>query len=342
MKRVLTVLFLGMVFTAICAAQSPNANFTDFTESGPATQSLDSDDLAARHARLPRGTMVQVTNDDTGAQVVVEITGRIPPSGSRIIDLSAEAALKLGLGPDEIPQVTIAVVTEDEAPAAPPPVAAAPAPEPEPPTVFYDDSEPIVFNYDDIYGGEPVIVYDDTPAPVVEAPPPAPVVVAAPPPPEPAPVAEAPPPAPPPSEPASAPVYTPPAPAYPVYTPPPRAPVYTPPAAPANPYYYPENRPQPQEPAPNWYTAPAARIIPRAPDPASFKVYRVQVGAFKAARNAKDVFDRLVTAGFSPAFESYGDLFRVVISGIRAQDIQTIAQRLGNAGFTEAWIREEL
>jgi cell division protein FtsN len=71
-------------------------------------------------------------------------------------------------------------------------------------------------------------------------------------------------------------------------------------------------------------------------------MYRVQVGAFRAARNAKEAFDRLASAGFSPAFESYGDLYRVVISGIRAQDVPAIAQRLGNAGFAEVWIREEL
>jgi hypothetical protein len=341
MKRVLTVLFFGVVFTTICAAQTPNTNFRDFTESGPATQNNGSDDLVASHARLPRGTMVQVTNEDTGAQVVVEITGRIPPSGSRIIDLSAGASLQLGLDPDEIPQVTIAVVDEDalEAEAPAPAVVDIPAPVFEPdPIISFDDGEPLVFNYDDIYGGEPIVVYDD----VVETP--APVVVAPPPPPAPEP---APPPAPPPEQvtypsdttAAPAPVYAPPAPAYPVYTPPPRAPVYTPPvpAAPV-PYYYPE----PVQPAYTPPIAPAAKIIPRMPESGSLKVYRVQVGAFRAARNAKDVFDRLASAGFSPAFETYGDLYRVVISGIRAQDVPTVAQRLGNAGFVEAWIREEL
>jgi hypothetical protein len=337
MKRVLAVLFFGMAVTAMCAAQI--ANYSDFTESGPATQNNTSDGLVASHARLPRGTKVRITNEDTGAQVIVEITGRIPPSGSRIIDLSEEASLELGLDPDEIPQVTIAVVSDDEleAEAPAPVVVSAPEPEPEPDSVIYfDDSEPLVFNYDDIYSGEPVVVYDDVepPAPVVETP--APVAAAPTPPPAPAPVVE-----PEPAVAAPAPVYTPPAPAYPVYTPPPRAPVYTPPAPVAAapvPYYY----PAPPQPVYTPPTAPAARIIPRVPESGSLKVYRVQIGAFRAVRNAKDVFDRLASAGFSPAFESYGDLYRVVISGIRAQDIPAVAQRLGNAGFVEAWIREEL
>jgi hypothetical protein len=305
---------------------------------------IDSDDLVASHARLPRGTQVRVINDDTGAEAIVEITGRIPPSGSRIIDLSFGAALQLGLDPDLSAQVTISVVDDEEA--AAPAVAAAPEPVEEAPYVFDDGT---VLSYDgSLYGGDPIISYDDS-----DAPPPAPVVAEAPPPPPepapappsvstPAPAAATSPPAP-----VPAPVYTPPA--YPVYTPPPRAPQYTPaapqytpPAAPppVNPYYY--SQTPPQQDSIQSRQGPSAKIIPRMPDLGSFKVYRVQVGAFRAARNAKDVFDRLVSAGFSPAFESYGDLFRVVLSGVRAGDIPAVAQRLGNAGFTEAWIREEM
>jgi hypothetical protein len=34
-------------------------------------------------------------------------------------------------------------------------------------------------------------------------------------------------------------------------------------------------------------------------------------------------------------------MFRVVIPGIRAADISQIARRLGDLGFSSAWIRKE-
>jgi cell division protein FtsN len=85
----------------------------------------------------------------------------------------------------------------------------------------------------------------------------------------------------------------------------------------------------------------SAKIIPRLPDPSSMKVYRVQVGAFSRTVLAQEFFNRLKSAGFSPAFEQHGSLFRVVIPGIKASDMSSIAWRLGAAGFNEAWIREE-
>jgi hypothetical protein len=50
---------------------------------------------------------------------------------------------------------------------------------------------------------------------------------------------------------------------------------------------------------------------------------------------------RLKAAGFSPAFERYSNLYRVVLSGIPSAEVSLLAQRLGSAGFSEAWIREE-
>ncbi|MDR0683843.1 MAG: septal ring lytic transglycosylase RlpA family protein [Spirochaetaceae bacterium] len=73
----------------------------------------------------------------------------------------------------------------------------------------------------------------------------------------------------------------------------------------------------------------------------SGRYYRLQVGSYKVAKNAVDVFDRLSSAGLNPQWEPYGDLYRVVISNVRAEDINTIAVRLGNAGFREAIAREE-
>jgi hypothetical protein len=71
------------------------------------------------------------------------------------------------------------------------------------------------------------------------------------------------------------------------------------------------------------------------------KVYRVQVGSYKNTWHAREAFDRLTTVGFSPSYEGYGDYIRVVISGVLAADMPSVARLLGRVGFTEALIREE-
>jgi hypothetical protein len=84
-----------------------------------------------------------------------------------------------------------------------------------------------------------------------------------------------------------------------------------------------------------------AKFIPRAPDPASGKVYRIQVGSFLGINSAQDAIARLRGAGFSPAFEVNGDYYRLVIPNIPAAEMGGAAKMLGTAGFTEAWVREE-
>jgi len=116
------------------------------------------------------------------------------------------------------------------------------------------------------------------------------------------------------------------------YAPPPPTRVYiqqTPPPA------------SPVQPAAVQPVNPGIRIIPNLPDPNSGKVYRVQVGAFSQAALAQVCFERLRAAGLNPAYEQNGNLYRVVLSGIRAADVLYTAQRLKAAGFTEAWLREE-
>jgi rare lipoprotein A len=81
-------------------------------------------------------------------------------------------------------------------------------------------------------------------------------------------------------------------------------------------------------------------------DVAPNKMYRLQLGSYKVARNAIDTFDRLKNSGLNPAYERYidsnnGEYFRVVLAGIRGSDVQLIVEKLGAAGFNEALIREE-
>jgi rare lipoprotein A len=76
------------------------------------------------------------------------------------------------------------------------------------------------------------------------------------------------------------------------------------------------------------------------------KLYRLQLGSFKVARNAIDMFDRLKNSGLNPAYERFTDsnnseFFRVVLAGVSGNDVQSIAEKLKTAGFEEALIREE-
>jgi len=93
--------------------------------------------------------------------------------------------------------------------------------------------------------------------------------------------------------------------------------------------------------AQEFYNAPAAKIVGTIPPTGSSKSYRLQVGAFTVPRNALNAFERLKNAGLNPAYEQNGEFYRVVLAGLKASEIQAIAQILANNGFHEAIIREE-
>jgi rare lipoprotein A len=83
-----------------------------------------------------------------------------------------------------------------------------------------------------------------------------------------------------------------------------------------------------------------AKLIP-AIYPSPDKNYKLQIGSFKIARNAVDAYVMLQKAGFSPEYERNEDFYRVVLKGIRGTEVQSVAEKLGRAGFHEAIIREE-
>jgi rare lipoprotein A len=71
------------------------------------------------------------------------------------------------------------------------------------------------------------------------------------------------------------------------------------------------------------------------------KQYRVQVGAYRVPRYASEAFDKLKDLGLNPAYERYQENYRVVISGVRPEQIPSLAEQLGTAGFSEILVREE-
>jgi rare lipoprotein A len=86
--------------------------------------------------------------------------------------------------------------------------------------------------------------------------------------------------------------------------------------------------------------APAAVLKPPAA-PLAHKVYRLQVGSYRVPRNAVEAFERLKNAGLNPAYERHGEFFRVVLAWIRGDEVYSVTEKLGSAGFREALIREE-
>lgn len=63
--------------------------------------------LTAAHRRLPLGTRVIVTNLENGKSVAVSINDRGPYVRGRILDLSREAARRLGMVTDGVVKVRI-------------------------------------------------------------------------------------------------------------------------------------------------------------------------------------------------------------------------------------------
>ena len=345
MKQAFVLCLFCVVFALVPAAFSAAQ---DQQEGNATWYDTDTPGLHASHSRLPLGTRLRVTNLENDRQVYVTINNRIPSMPDRILDLSREAARALDLADTGTTPVRIEVVKEE----VPPPGAsddflfdwAAPSAAETEPLTFPEDDLPLLTDIEKETGPELAV---ETPPDVFPEEPAASSITAAPVPPPP--------------------VRTPPPAAKPPVPPPPvRTPVPAAPPAPAASggdslvtikVIVTVNGQEHVMEIPNVSakdvdikavreTAPSAggvsaKIVPKMPDPRGGRVYRVQVGAFASTAFAQDYFDRLKAAGFRPAFERNGNLYRVVITGIKAADMEQTARRLGAAGFREAWIREE-
>jgi rare lipoprotein A len=354
MKKVGAFSLFFTLFTVLPAI----ITFAQDIQQGNATwYTDDSLDLYASHARFPPGTRLRVTNLNNQREVYVTVMGRIQNSDNRVLDISQAAAELLDMNERGYTPVRLVVIRGlvPEPTPAPPKTAnnanknetvpdTAPVPEITAVSVFTDDEED-----EDDYEGYP----DDTPlvqtasAETPSSPPP-PIRAF-------------------PGQPESQ--------TQPGQTAQPadehvalkkivvllngkeetidvpegvyvtlqagqaRSTTIYPPYTPAPSRVYIQSALPP--PNPVIAAPPAIRVIPSLPDPHNGKVYRMQVGAFSQAALAQVCFEKLRSAGLSPAYEQNGSLYRVVLSGINAADVSYTAQRLNAAGFTEAWIREE-
>jgi len=84
------------------------------------------------------------------------------------------------------------------------------------------------------------------------------------------------------------------------------------------------------------------RFQPAIPEGYTGKNYRVQVGSYRESRYAIEAYEKLKNAGLNPAYERYGEYCRVVLPGLKQEELSAVADRLGRAGFREAMLREEL
>ena len=261
--------------------------------------------LTAAHPSLPFGTVLTVTNTQNNRQVTVRVNDRGPFVAARIVDLSRAAAEVL----DMLTTGTAPVVLElaSNSTISPSPAQAAsvtPAPAVVASEVPQTVPQPIQADPQPVQAvPQPMQV---VPQPPQAAPQPTQVYQ---------PITETPPVA-------EAPVVI----AQPTVTP----------SVQAQPY-----PPAPPQPAPAFSAAPPAVIRGSIPPAESAKLYRLQVGSYTVPRNAVDSFDKLKGAGLNPAYERYGEYYRVVLANLRAAEISSVAQILGNTGFREAIIREE-
>ena len=75
--------------------------------------------------------------------------------------------------------------------------------------------------------------------------------------------------------------------------------------------------------------------------PLQGRYYRLQVGSFSVRGNAARAADSLKNAGLNPAFEEYQDKVRVVLPQVPGEDVVETARKIGGAGFSDVWCREE-
>lgn len=98
-------------------SQAGNASFYADAFQGHKTangEKYDRQKLTAAHATLPFNTLVRVTNSRNGKSTTVRINDRMKASRHKIIDLSREAATRLGLVREGIGPVRLEEVEEQE------------------------------------------------------------------------------------------------------------------------------------------------------------------------------------------------------------------------------------
>ena len=104
---------------AVAQTQTGKASFYSKRATGARTSSgerLHHDSLTCAHKTYPFGTLLKVTNQNNGKEVVVRVTDRGPHTRGRIIDLSWGAAKELGMLNHGVAMVRVEVVDKAHIP----------------------------------------------------------------------------------------------------------------------------------------------------------------------------------------------------------------------------------
>ena len=100
-RNTILVILATISLAFVCAqTQTGKASFYSKRATGSRTSSgerLHHDSLTCAHRTYPFGTLLRVTNERNGKQVIVRVTDRGPHGRGRIIDLSYRAARELGI-----------------------------------------------------------------------------------------------------------------------------------------------------------------------------------------------------------------------------------------------------
>jgi hypothetical protein len=126
MKRLSTILIVGLFFSGLCFAQ---------TQTGPASYNTSKSGLTIAHASMSFSRKVKITNLRNNMEVIATVDGRISPSGPVIADISQEAGDAIGMSPTGYTIVRLEILLPENASLSPAPAAPAPAREPPPPPV---------------------------------------------------------------------------------------------------------------------------------------------------------------------------------------------------------------
>ena len=97
-------------YAATAQVQEGKATFYSKKATGQRTSSgerLHHDSLTCAHRTLPFGTLLKVTNQTNGKEVVVRVTDRGPFVKGRVVDLSMAAAKELGMVSMGVAPVTV-------------------------------------------------------------------------------------------------------------------------------------------------------------------------------------------------------------------------------------------
>lgn len=122
-----TFLTLAVAITVAAASsqiQHGKASFYSKRATGSRTSSgerLHHDSLTCAHRTHPFGTLLKVTNERNGREVIVRVTDRGPHSRGRIIDLSHAAAKELGIINQGVAVVKVEPVRKTKVPFKPEP-----------------------------------------------------------------------------------------------------------------------------------------------------------------------------------------------------------------------------